>query len=142
NTDRLPVDRRDADFQWINPPNHISIVQRGLKVDPTDAGKFAAAVKLRPDDEWRFITPKTATDQMFWTNGLDGVERLAECIALFDTDEEAAAAISRYHRYVARRYQIILDDTHAKLRLYDQEDTDESQPDHSNHDGNCDDASR
>ncbi len=112
----------DSDFQWINPPNHIRIVQRGLNVDPTDAGKFAAAVKLRADDEWRFITPKTASDKIFWTNGLDGVDRLAECIALFDTDDEAAAAISRHHRYVARRYQIVLDGSYAKLRIYDQED--------------------
>ena len=113
--------RADTDFSFVNPPKHVHFLQRSIGARENDNGKFAVAMKFAADDVWRFMTPTTENDRLFWANGLDGVESVSECIALFPTLADAAKMIEKYRRYAASRYRLSLEGSYAKLIFVDEE---------------------
>lgn len=83
-------------WQWIEKgPEVISILQSSRVVHPDDIGKVTVSVRFPKATHHRFFTPRTFADKVFWSNGLDLVETLAEGFALFPNAEAACAAVAR-----------------------------------------------
>ena len=105
--DNLPSEK----WQWIGPgPTMVNNLQRSRLVHPDDIGKFVLSVKFADSTHHRFYTPKTATDKIFWTNGLSGVETLAEGFALFATAGDACDAGHRFAWDESAVYEVVLTD--------------------------------
>ncbi len=102
-----PDDRpRENGVKWIGGPVCVCVLQRGLSVRGEDHGQYAVSVQLRGDREWRFFTPRTPKDTVFWLNGLDGQLLLSDAFALFESPSAAGLAIHKYARRGSKLFRV------------------------------------
>ena len=116
-----PPARKPWEVVWHNEPKVTRLVGPAMKVRPEDHGRYIIAKYDDQKEDMYFMTPETAVDGMFWTNGLDGKDCLHEAFALFDSPPEAGEAIHRYKRKGSLLFQVTVSPGTVTLVLVDSE---------------------
>ena len=111
---------------WSNPPKSRFTLQRALQASDGDLQCFIIGVLLTKDKIEHFMTPKTETDGMYWSNGLSRTSRLGEAFRLFPSVQEASDLIDQMGLLNATVYRFVRHPEEMSLILERVEKTSDS----------------